>query len=94
MFALSEKGPVYFFKGHPTLKRGIAIKLDCYLIPKSRVEIIKPCSRKTICKLYPQYLRDLISRILSLILFRPGFFCSKAFDDVSPVLNVEILGVL
>ena len=26
VFALSEKGPVYFFKGHPTLKRGIAIK--------------------------------------------------------------------
>ena len=26
VFALSEKGPVDCFKGHPTLKRGIAIK--------------------------------------------------------------------
>ena len=26
VFALSEKGPVDCFKGHPTLKRGVAIK--------------------------------------------------------------------
>ena len=48
--------------------------MDCYLIPKSRVKIIEPCARKTICNLYPQCLRELISRILSLTLFRPFFF--------------------
>ena len=48
--------------------------MDCYLIPKSCVKIIEPCARKTICNLYPQCLRELISRILSLTLFRAFFF--------------------
>ena len=52
VFALSEKGPVDCFKGHPTLKRGVAIKNGLLSHTQTPCKNNWAMCPKTICNLY------------------------------------------